>query len=242
MSVLALGMFVAAFDQTALGVALPSLVADLGNVHDLVWVVGANLLAATVSAPLWGKFGDIYGRRRVLQADLLTLLVGCVLAGAAQSMAQLIAFRIVQGIGSGGLVVLALATVSDLVPPGERGRRQGSLNAVFAVGTGLAPLAGGLLTEYSSWRWVFYGTAVLSALAFAGGSLALRIPAPRQERRGFDYLGLGLLAALSTCLMLGVSLGGPPRQAWQVIVFVVLAVLLGGLFLSHEHRGRFQVQ
>ncbi|MEV0961593.1 MFS transporter [Streptomyces sp. NPDC049910] len=236
MRVLQLGMLVAAFDQTALGVALPNLVADLGSVHDLVWVVGVNLLAATVSAPLWGKFGDMYGRRRAFQADLLILLVGCLLAGAAQSMTQLILFRVVQGIGSGGLVVLSLAIVSDLVPPGERGRRQGSLNAVFAIGTGLAPLVGGLLAQYSSWRGIFYGTAALSALAFAGGSLALRIPPPQEERRGFDYLGLGLLAALSTCLMLSVSLGGPPRRAWQVIAFLVLAVLLGGLFLSRERR------
>ncbi|WP_184491583.1 MFS transporter [Streptomyces sp. I6] len=123
----------------------------------------------------------MYGRRRAFQADLLILLVGCLLAGAAQSMTQLILFRVVQGIGSGGLVVLSLAMVSDLVPPGERGRRQGSLNAVFAIGTGLAPLVGGLLTQYSSWRGIFYGTAALSALAFAGGSLALRIPHRRRS-------------------------------------------------------------
>ncbi|MDI9884658.1 MDR family MFS transporter [Streptomyces sp. HNM0645] len=236
MGVLQLGMLVAAFDQTALGVALPNLVADLGGVHDLVWVVGVNLLAATVSAPLWGKFGDMYGRRRALQADLLILLVGCVLAGAAQSMTQLIVFRVVQGLGSGGLVVLSLAVVSDLVPPEDRGRRQGSLNAMFAIGTGLAPLAGGLLAQYASWRWIFYGTAVLSALAFIGSSVALRVPEPHGVRRGFDYIGLGLLAALSTCLLLSVSLGGPSWKAWQVIAYLVLAVMLGGLFLARERR------
>ncbi|WP_338675187.1 MDR family MFS transporter [Streptomyces sp. SCSIO 30461] len=236
MGVLQLGMLVAAFDQTALGVALPNLVADLGHVHDLVWVVGVNLLAATVSAPLWGKFGDMYGRRRALQADLLILLVGCVLAGAAQSMTQLIAFRAVQGLGSGGLVVLSLAMVSDLVPPDDRGRRQGSLNAVFAIGTGLAPLAGGLLAQYASWRWIFYGTAALSALAFAASSIALRVPAPHAVRRGFDYIGLGLLAALSTCLLLSLSPGGLSWKAWQVIAYLVLAVMFGGLFLARERR------
>ena len=153
---LMLGMFLAALDQTIVSTALPTIVGDLGGLNHLSWVVTSYLLATTASTPLYGKLGDMYGRKPVFLAAILIFLAGSMLSGLSQSMGQLIAFRALQGIGAGGLMVGAQAIIADIVPPRERGRYMGLIGSVFAVASVAGPLLGGFLVESLSWRWVFY--------------------------------------------------------------------------------------
>src|SRR3954469_5116795 len=153
---LMLGMFLAALDQTIVSTALPTIVGDLGGVNHLSWVVTSYLLASTTSTPLYGKLGDMYGRKPVFLAAILIFLAGSLLSGLSRSMGELIAFRAVQGVGAGGLMVGAQAIIADIVPPRDRGRYMGLIGSVFAVASVAGPLLGGFLVETLSWRWVFF--------------------------------------------------------------------------------------
>src|SRR3954451_6336601 len=153
---LMLGMFLAALDQTIVSTALPTIVGDLGGLQHLSWVVTSYLLASTVVGPVYGKLGDLYGRKRVLQAAIVLFLAGSALCGAAQDMPQLIAFRAIQGLGGGGLMVISMAVIGDLVAPREPGRYQGLFGGVFGVSTVAGPLLGGFFVDNLSWRWIFY--------------------------------------------------------------------------------------
>jgi MFS family permease len=152
---LMLGMLLAALDSTIVATALPTIVGDLHGANHLSWVVVAYLLATTVSTPLWGKLGDLHGRKMYFQAAIVIFLIGSMLCGAAHSMAELILFRALQGLGGGGLMVGAQAIIADLVPPRERGRYAGFFGATFGAATVLGPLLGGVIVEYWSWRWIF---------------------------------------------------------------------------------------
>jgi EmrB/QacA subfamily drug resistance transporter len=234
---LLLGMLLAALDQTIVSTALPTIVSDLGGLEHLSWVVTAYLLAATAATPLWGKLGDQYGRKRLFQTAIVIFLIGSALCGMAQNMPQLIGFRAVQGLGGGGLMVLSMAIVGDLVPPRERGRYQGLFGAVFGATSVLGPLLGGVFTEHLSWRWVFYVNLPVGAVALLVIATVLRIPR-RAERHLFDYLGTFLIASVATCLVLVASLGGT-TWAWdspQIIALAVLAVLLAAAFVAAERR------
>ncbi|WP_436736697.1 DHA2 family efflux MFS transporter permease subunit [Streptomyces sp. BBFR102] len=234
---LLLGMLLAALDQTIVATALPTIVSDLGGLDHLSWVVTAYLLAATAGTPLWGKLGDQYGRKKLFQSAIAIFLAGSVLCGVAQDMPQLIGFRFLQGLGGGGLMVLSMAIVGDLVPPRERGRYQGLFGAVFGATSVLGPLLGGIFTEHLSWRWVFYVNVPLGAVALVVIAAALHIPA-RAARHVIDYLGTFLIAAVAFCLVLAASLGGT-TWSWgspQIIALVVLAVVLGAWFVRVEHR------
>ncbi|MFL5998923.1 MAG: MDR family MFS transporter [Streptomyces sp.] len=234
---LLLGMLLAALDQTIVSTALPTIVSDLGGMEHLSWVVTAYLLASTAATPLWGKLGDQYGRKRLFQTAIVIFLIGSALCGMAQDMPQLIAFRALQGLGGGGLLVLSMAIVGDLVPPRERGRYQGLFGAVFGATSVLGPLLGGLFTEHLSWRWVFYVNLPVGVVALAVIAVVLRIPR-KSRKHVIDYLGTFLIAAVATCLVLVASLGGN-TWAWgspQIVGLAVLGVLLAVVFVGVERR------
>ncbi|WP_425245138.1 DHA2 family efflux MFS transporter permease subunit [Streptomyces sp. NEAU-NA10] len=234
---LLLGMLLAALDQTIVSTALPTIVSDLGGLEHLSWVVTAYLLASTAATPLWGKLGDQYGRKRLFQTAIVIFLVGSALCGMAQNMPQLIAFRAVQGLGGGGLMVLSMAIVGDLVPPRERGRYQGLFGAVFGATSVLGPLLGGLFTEHLSWRWVFYVNLPVAVVALAVIATVLRIP-HRATRHVIDYLGTFLIASVATCLVLVASLGGT-TWGWgspQIVALAVLGVGLAVAFVGVERK------
>ncbi|SOD86917.1 MDR family MFS transporter [Streptomyces sp. Ag109_G2-15] len=234
---LLLGLLLAALDQTIVSTALPTIVSDLGGLEHLSWVVTAYLLASTAATPLWGKLGDQYGRKRLFQTAIVIFLIGSALCGMAQNMGELIGFRALQGLGGGGLIVLSMAIVGDIVPPRERGRYQGLFGAVFGATSVLGPLLGGVFTEHLSWRWVFYVNLPVGVVALAVIATALRIPR-RAAHHVIDYLGTFLIAAVATCLVLVASLGGT-TWAWgsaQIIGLAVLGVVLAVAFVAVERR------
>ncbi|MFJ2947187.1 DHA2 family efflux MFS transporter permease subunit [Streptomyces sp. NPDC087226] len=234
---LLLGLLLAALDQTIVATALPTIVSELGGLEHLSWVVTAYLLASTAATPLWGKLGDQYGRKRLFQTAIVIFLIGSALCGAAQDMSQLIAFRALQGLGGGGLIVLSMAIVGDLVPPRDRGRYQGLFGAVFGATSVLGPLLGGLFTEHLSWRWVFYVNLPVGIVALAVIAAVLHIPR-RRTKHVIDYLGTLLIASVATCLVLVASLGGT-TWAWaspQIIGLAVLGALLAVAFVAVERR------
>ncbi|MGW4082199.1 DHA2 family efflux MFS transporter permease subunit [Streptomyces sp. NPDC004822] len=234
---LLLGMLLAALDQTIVSTALPTIVSELGGLEHLSWVVTAYLLASTAATPLWGKLGDQYGRKRLYQIAIVIFLVGSALCGMAQDMTQLIAFRALQGLGGGGLIVLSMAIVGDIVPPRERGRYQGLFGAVFGATSVLGPLLGGVFTEHLSWRWVFYVNLPVGVVALAVIAVVLHIPR-RGTKHVIDYLGTLLIAAVATGLVLVASLGGT-TWAWgsaQIVGLAVASVVLGLVFVAVERR------
>ncbi|MFC9591565.1 DHA2 family efflux MFS transporter permease subunit [Streptomyces sp. NPDC056944] len=234
---LLLGMLLAALDQTIVSTALPTIVSELGGMEHLSWVVTAYMLAATAGTPLWGKLGDQYGRKKLFQAAIVLFLIGSALCGIAQNMPQLIGFRAIQGLGGGGLMVLSMAIVGDLVPPRERGRYQGLFGAVFGATSVLGPLLGGLFTQHLSWRWVFYINLPIGIVALFVIAAVLHIPV-RSTRHTIDYLGTFLIAAVATCLVLVASLGGT-TWAWgspQIIGLAVLGAVLLVWFVYVEQR------
>ena len=234
---LMLGMFLAALDQTIVSTALPTIVGDLGGLDHLSWVVTSYLLASTVSTPLYGKLGDMYGRKPVFLAAIVIFLAGSTLSGLSESMGQLIAFRALQGIGAGGLMVGAQAIMADIVPPRERGRYMGLIGSVFAVASVAGPLLGGFLVETISWRWVFYVNMPIGVVAVLVVVFRLHLHAPAQ-RHSIDYLGAGLLTAGVSALILVTTWGGN-EYAWGSTVVVGLAIASFALlaaFIWQERR------
>jgi EmrB/QacA subfamily drug resistance transporter len=231
------GMLLAALDQTIVSTALPTIVGDLGGLSHLSWVVTSYLLASTVSTPLWGKLGDLYGRKLFFQAAIVIFLLGSVLSGVAQDMGQLIGFRAMQGLGAGGLIVGAQAIIGAVVSPRERGKYMGLIGSVFAVSSVAGPLLGGVFTEHLSWRWVFYINLPIGAIALAVVAVAL----PSREmhiRHTIDYAGAALLGAAATALILGLTWGGN-TYAWDSLTIVglfVAAVVSFVAFLAVEQR------
>jgi EmrB/QacA subfamily drug resistance transporter len=234
---LLLGMLLAALDQTIVATALPTIVSELGGMDHLSWVVTAYMLAATAATPLWGKLGDQYGRKKLFQTAIVIFLVGSALCGISQNMPQLIAFRAVQGLGGGGLMVLSMAIVGDLVSPRERGKYQGLFGAVFGATSVLGPLLGGFFTEHLSWRWVFYINLPIGVVALLVIAAVLHIPV-RRTRHTIDYLGTFLIASVATCLVLVASLGGT-TWAWgsaRIIGLAVLGAVLLVAFVAVERK------
>jgi EmrB/QacA subfamily drug resistance transporter len=219
---LMLAILLAALDQTIVATALPTIVGDLGGLSHLSWVVTAYLLATTASAPLWGKLGDQYGRKTLFQAAIVIFLIGSALCGLSQNMVELIAFRALQGLGGGGLMVLAQAIVGDVVPPRERGKYQGAFGAVFGVSSVAGPLLGGFFVDNLSWRWVFYVNLPVGIIALVAIAFALPASASREAHK-IDYMGTVLLAAAATCVVLLTSWGGT-TYAWSSPVIIGLGI------------------
>ncbi|WAP55747.1 MFS transporter [Streptomyces sp. S465] len=234
---LLLGMLLAALDQTIVSTALPTIVSDLGGLEHLSWVVTAYLLASTAATPLWGKLGDQYGRKKLFQAAIVIFLIGSVLCGVAQNMAELIAFRALQGLGGGGLMVLSMAIVGDIVPPRDRGRYQGLFGAVFSATSVLGPLLGGVFVDRLSWRWVFYVNLPVGIVALLVVASVLHIPV-RRTPHTIDYLGTFLIALVAAALVLMTSLGGVSYGwgSWQIIGLAVAGLVLLAAFVRVESR------
>ncbi|WP_435068864.1 MDR family MFS transporter [Amycolatopsis thermoflava] len=236
MTALVLAVLLAALDQTIVSTALPRIAGDLGGFRDIAWITASYLLASTAATPLWGKLGDMLGRKRLYLVATTAFLVASALCGLAQDLPQLVAARALQGLAGGGMIVLTFALVGDIVAPEDRGRYQGRFGSVYGVASIAGPLLGGLFTDELSWRWAFLVNVPvgLVAVAIAARHLpaAVRRPAAR-----IDYPGAGLLAATATALILITTFG--QRWGWAspgILALAVAAVVLIALVLPVERR------
>ncbi len=239
MSGLLLGMLVAILSSTVVSTSLPKIIGDLGGGQSAyTWVVTSTLLAMTVSTPVWGKFADLFNRKLLLQVALLVFVFGSALAGLSQSSGELIGFRVIQGLGAGGLTALVQVVLADIVSPRERGRYMGYLGAVMAVGTVGGPLLGGVITDSVGWRWNFYIGVPIAALAVVTLQKTLHLPDRRRSGVSVDYLGVALISAAVSLLLVWVTLGGQ-QFAWASIrtLLMVGGSLVATIVLVwHESR------
>jgi EmrB/QacA subfamily drug resistance transporter len=234
---LMLAMLLAMLDNMIVGTAMPRIVGELGGLAHMSWVVTAYVLGTTVSTPIWGKLGDLYGRKGIFLGSIVLFLVGSALSGMSQDMIQLIGFRAIQGLGAGGLIVGVMAIIGDLLPPRERGKYQGLIAGIMAIAMVGGPLIGGFITDNLSWRWAFYVNLPLGGLALLVLLTQLHLPKYRTEHR-IDWLGAGLLAVGITAIVLVTTWGGT-EYAWrspQIIGLLVLALVSLTIFALVERR------
>ncbi|MET8952888.1 MDR family MFS transporter [Streptomyces sp. NPDC004393] len=226
-------MMLAMLDNMIVGTAMPTIVGELGGLQHLSWVVTGYTLATAASTPLWGKIGDMYGRKGAFMSSIVIFLIGSALSGMAQNMGQLIGFRAVQGLGAGGLMVGVMAIIGDLIPPRERGKYQGMMAGVMALAMIGGPLVGGTITDHWGWRWSFYINLPLGIVALAAISAVLHLPKKRAKSR-IDYLGAALLTVGITSIVLVTTWGGS-QYAWtsariMELIGIGVATLVGFVF------------
>jgi EmrB/QacA subfamily drug resistance transporter len=234
---LLMAMLLAMLDQLVVGTALPRIVGDLGGATHLSWVVTAYVLTSTITTPFYGKLGDMYGRRKFFIAAIIIFLIGSALSGLSSSMAQLITFRALQGLGAGGLMVGAMATLGEIVPPRERGKYMSYFMVVMMLATVGGPLVGGWITTAFSWRWIFYINLPLGGAALVYLIVVMKLPARRQEHR-IDYTGGILLGVVATAIILLATWGGTEYgwTSWEIIGLLVIALGALASFLVVEQR------
>ncbi len=238
LTALMLAIFLGALDQTIVAVSLPAISARFNDVGLLAWVISGYMVAMTVAVPIYGKLGDLYGRRRMILTGISLFTLASIACALAQDMQQLVMARVLQGIGAGGMVSVSQAIIGDFVPPRERGRYQGYFSSMYAVASVAGPVLGGWLTEYLSWRWVFWINLPLGLLALWAIRRALAgMPVQHRQAR-VDYLGAVLLIVGLGSLLLGITLvgQGQPWTAPPVLALFACAVLGLALFVGHERR------
>jgi EmrB/QacA subfamily drug resistance transporter len=231
-------LMLAALDQTIVATALPRIVSDLGGLTSYSWVFTAYMLASTVTVPLYGKLGDVHGRRPLFLVSISIFLLGSALCGFARTMPELVAFRAIQGLGAGGLFPLALATIGTIIPPRDRGRYQGLIGAVFAGASIAGPALGGWIVDHFSWPWIFFVNLPVGGLAL----VVIFFTMPRRSQRAehsVDYIGAGVLGFGTTALLLGLVWGGRdyPWGSWEVLGVLGGSAVLIALFGLWEWRG-----
>jgi EmrB/QacA subfamily drug resistance transporter len=232
-----LGLLLAALDQTIVATALPRIVGDLGGITQYSWVFTAYMLGSTVTVPLYGRLGDVYGRKPLFIVAISIFITGSALCGAAQNMVQLVVFRAIQGVGAGGIFPLTLAMVGMIVPPRDRGRYQGLIGSVFAAASIIGPLIGGFIVDNASWRWIFYVNLPVGGVALA--VILITMPKRRTKQEHYiDWLGAGILALGTSSLLLGLVWGGRdyPWSSPHVLGALAASVLLLTLFGLWERR------
>ena len=234
---LLMAMLLAMLDQLVVGTALPRIVGDLGGATHLSWVVTAYVLASTITTPFYGKLGDMYGRKKLFIFAIVVFLIGSALSGLSASMGQLITFRALQGLGAGGLMVGAMATLGEIVPPRERGKYMSYFMVVMMLATVGGPLVGGWITTAFSWRWIFYINLPLGGAALVYLIAVMKLPARRVEHR-IDYAGGILLGVVATAIILLATWGGTEYQwgSWEIIGLLLIAIAALVAFLAVERR------
>ncbi|MFC1418304.1 MDR family MFS transporter [Streptacidiphilus cavernicola] len=242
LSGLLIAMLLAMLDNMIVGTAMPTIVGDLGGVNHLSWVVTSYILATTASTPIWGKLGDLYGRKGIFMASIVIFLAGSAMSGVSQNMNELIGSRAVQGLGAGGLIVGVMSIMGAMVPPRERGKYQGMFAAVMAVAMIGGPLVGGTITDHLNWHWIFFINLPLGAVALVVVALTLHLPKQRSEARiakkKIDSLGAGLLTVGIVALVLVTTWGGQTYSwgSWQIAGTLVLAAVALAWFLRVEQQ------
>ena len=237
---LMLAIFLGALDQTIVAVSMPAISAQFKDVSQLAWVISGYMVAMTVAVPIYGKLGDLYGRRRLMLFGMGLFTLASLFCGVAQNMEQLVLARIIQGIGAGGMISVSQAIIGDIVPPRERGRYQGYFSGMYALASVAGPVLGGFMTQYLSWRWVFWINLPLGLVSWWIASRTL-VGLPIAQRTPIiDYLGTVLMIVGLTSLLLGITFIGQ-GHSWrsdQVLMLLGAAVFALLLFVWHEHRAR----
>lgn len=233
-----LAMLLSMLDGLIVGTAMPAVVADIGGIDHMSWVVTAYTLTTTCSTPVWGKLGDLFNRKHMFLGSLVVFMIGSVLSGQATSMGELIGFRALQGIGAGGLAAGAFALIGALLPPRERGKYQGMVAIVQAVGSIGGPLVGGFITVHLGWRWAFYVNIPVGLVCLVWCGLLLKVPTTRQDKVVIDWLGITLMTAMISTVVMAATWGGSTYAwgSWQILALAVAAVVLLLAFVASQKR------